>query len=82
VRDILGEVKQYKIALPENIKAQAQKATEVLDDTKIDVGHKLKVALPIIPGILSYETELSLKGGGNLDKAIQKLLARGQKKLN
>jgi hypothetical protein len=41
--------------------------------TKLDVGHKLKVSIPIIPLILSYEGEINLKSGLNLKKAWQKL---------
>ena len=48
-------------------------ASEVVDDPKLDVGHKLKVSIPIIPLILSYEGEIDLKSGLNLKKAWQKL---------
>jgi len=43
-------------------------ASEVVDDPKLDVGHKLKVSIPIIPLILSYEGEIDLKSGLNLKK--------------
>ena len=48
-------------------------ASDVVDDPKLDVGHKLKVSIPIIPLILSYEGEIDLKSGLNLKKAWQKL---------
>lgn len=47
-------------------------ASDVVDDPKLDVGHKLKVSIPIIPLILSYEGEIDLKSGLNLKKAWQK----------
>jgi hypothetical protein len=48
-------------------------ASDVVDDPKLDVSHKLKVSIPIIPLILSYEGEIDLKSGLNLKKAWQKL---------
>jgi len=48
-------------------------ASEVVNDPKLDVGHKLKVTIPIIPLMLSYEGEIDLKSGLNLKKAWQKL---------
>jgi len=49
-------------------------ASEVVDDSKLDVGHKLKVSIPIIPLILSYEGEIDLKSGLNLKKGWHKLM--------
>ena len=42
---------------------------EVVDDPKIDVKHRLKVAVPIIPAILKYEGIIALESGVNLEKA-------------
>ena len=54
----------------------AKNLSEVVDDPKLDVNHKLKVSVPIIPLILSYETEVELKSGLNLKAAWQGLKAR------
>jgi hypothetical protein len=54
----------------------AKSLSEVVDDPKLDVTHKLKVSIPIIPLILSFETEVELKSGLNLKTAWQRLKAR------
>ncbi len=56
--------------------SEAKNLSEVVDDPKLDVTHKLKVSIPIIPLILSYETEVELKSGLNLKAAWQRLKAR------
>ena len=43
--------------------------SEVIDNPQFDVKHRLKVAIPIIPLVLQYETFLELKSGVNLEKA-------------
>lgn len=55
--------------------SEAKSLSEVVDDPKLDVTHKLKVSIPIIPLILSYETEVGLKSGLNLKGAWQRLKA-------
>jgi hypothetical protein len=77
IRDTLIEMKKAGLVQASPALArEAGKVAQALDDPKADMGHKLKVALPIIPGILSYETELSLKGGVNLKAAWQRLFRR------
>jgi len=55
---------------------EAKDLSEMVDDPKLEVSHKLKVSVPIIPLILSYETEVELKSGVNLKTAWQRLKAR------
>jgi hypothetical protein len=55
---------------------EAKNLSEVVEDPKLDVNHKLKVSVPIIPLILTYETEVELKSGLNLKAAWQRLKAR------
>ncbi|MGB3458438.1 MAG: hypothetical protein WBB08_03915 [Halobacteriota archaeon] len=55
---------------------EAKNMSEVVEDSKLDLNHKLKVSVPIIPLILSYETEVELKSGLNLKAAWQRLKAR------
>jgi hypothetical protein len=55
---------------------EAKNLSDVVDDPKLDVTHKLKVSIPIIPLILSYETEVELKSGLNLKAAWQRLKVR------
>jgi hypothetical protein len=47
--------------------------SKLIDDPKIDSVHKLKVSIPIIPLILSYEGEVGLKCGINLKNAWKSL---------
>jgi hypothetical protein len=56
--------------------SEAKRLSEMVDDPKLDVNHKLKVSIPIIPLILSFETEVELKSGLNLKAAWQRLKAR------
>ena len=56
--------------------SEAKNLSELIDDPKLDVNHKLKFSIPIIPLILSYETEVELKSGLNLKAAWQGLKAR------
>jgi hypothetical protein len=55
---------------------EAKSLSEVVDDPKLDVTHKLKVSIPIIPLILTYETEVELKSELNLKAAWQRLKVR------
>ena len=56
--------------------SEAKALSEMVDDPKLDVNHRLKVSVPIIPLILSYETEVELKSGLPLKAAWQGLKAR------
>jgi hypothetical protein len=77
IRDTLIEMKKAGLVQTSaTLTLEAGKIAQALDDPKADMGHKLKVALPIIPGILSYETELALKGGVNLRAAWQRLVRK------
>lgn len=53
-------------------------ARQVLDDPKVEWKHKLKVTVPMIPGILSYEGELGLNNAMNLRKMWEALSARAR----
>jgi len=47
--------------------------SKVFDDPKLDYAHKLKVSVPIIPLILSYEGEIGLGSALNLKNAWNRL---------
>lgn len=51
---------------------------KALDDPKLDLAHKLKLSVPIIPFILTYEGQVELKGGLNLNSVWQALKAKAQ----
>lgn len=80
VHTVLGEIKQRNLTLPDaSLDKEIKQVATLIEDTKADVGHKVKVTLPLIPGILSYETEMQLKGGLNLQNAWRKLMIRIRK---
>ena len=47
-----------------------------LSDTSLDVKHKVKLAIPIIPMVLDYEVEIELGSGFNLGEVWYSLKKR------
>jgi hypothetical protein len=76
VQQALLEIKQKGGEYDSQLVSEAKKLSEVVDDPKLEVNHKLKVSVPIIPLILSYETEVELKSGLPLKAAWEGLKAR------
>ena len=77
IQQALLEIRQTEIGLYDSqLVSGAKDLSEMVDDPKLDVTHKLKVSVPIIPLILSYETEFELKSRLNLKAAWQRLKAR------
>ena len=75
IRDTINEIRQQGAFISDsNLNSKIEKISDVVDSPKLDVSHKLKVTVPIIPLILSYEGELGLKSGINLESAWKKLL--------
>ena len=77
VQQSLSEIKQNKTGMYDSqVVSESKNLSEIVDDPKLDVSHKLKVSVPIIPLILTYETEVGLKSGLNLKAAWEGLTAR------
>jgi len=77
VRDSLNEIRHRETFLLDfPLTSEIENLSDVVDAPKLDVSHKLKVTIPIIPFILSYEGEMDLKSGMNLESAWEKLLKR------
>ncbi len=57
----------------QQITEAARQVAEIADDPGLDVKHKLKLTIPIVPLLLNYEGELELSSGLNLRKAWQSL---------
>ncbi len=72
VQDALAMLRQSGAQLPR----QAQRFQEVVDAPHLDVQHKFKVAIPIIPGLLAYEGEIGLGSGADLEAAWHRLVER------
>jgi hypothetical protein len=78
VQHTLSEIQQQGVALPDSIltSEEFEHLSEVVDAPKLDVKHKLKVTVPIIPYFLSYEGEVELKSGLDLEGAWKRLVGR------
>ena len=75
----LSEIRQRGAALPDPaLASEIESLSEVFDAPKLDAKHKLKITVPIIPFLLSYEGEVELKSGLNLEAAWKRLVARVQ----
>jgi len=81
LQQALAELRERKITGTEPALSSAvQRASEAVAAPTLDVKHKLKIAAPIIPMILSYEGEVELKSGLNLEAAWQRLIAKARGK--
>jgi DNA mismatch repair ATPase MutS len=75
VRQVLSELQHGALGSNMRLTENAEHVSKVLDDPKVDLSHKLKVTLPIIPLLLSYEGEVAMKSGMNLRSALDNLKA-------
>lgn len=71
----LEHLQQRGLALPGQ-----QEVAEVIKAPELDIKHKLKVTLPIIPTVLEYEAEMELGSGIDLEAAWERLVTRGRRK--
>jgi septal ring factor EnvC (AmiA/AmiB activator) len=77
IQQALSEIKQNEVGYYDSqLVSEAKSLSDVVEDPKLDVTHKLKVSIPLIPLILTYETEVELKSGLNLKAAWQRLKVR------
>ena len=77
VKDTLNEIRQKETFLSDShLTSEIGNLSAVVDAPKLDASHKLKITIPIIPFILSYEGEMALKSGMNLESAWQRLLSK------
>jgi len=77
VQQSLSEIKQNEAGYYDSqLVRDIESLSDAVDDPRLDVSHKLKVSVPIIPLILSYEGEVGLKSGLNLKAAWEGLTAR------
>jgi len=74
MQQTLSEIQQQNVALHENLKLDVKSLRKVIDDPKREVADKLKLTIPIIPQILSYERVVELKSGMNLCAAWRALV--------
>jgi hypothetical protein len=75
LQSVLQEVKLNQSAGPQIIQ-ETEEVLKVMEDPTLSTSHKLKLSIPLIPLILSYEGEVELKGGMNLTSALKRLKAK------
>ena len=80
MQQALSEIKQQNVDLHETLKHDVELSRKVIDDPELGVADKLKLTIPIIPRILSYERVIELKSGVNLSAAWQALVNRARKR--
>lgn len=74
IQQALSETKRHPMDYADlQLANDAMTLSKLIDDPKIDSAHKLKVSIPIIPLILSYEGEVGLNVGMNLKEAWKHL---------
>ena len=77
VQHALSEIRQQGSVFPDaTLASEVERLSEVVTAPKLDAKHKLKVTVPIIPVILSYEGEVELKSGLNLEEVWKRLVTR------
>jgi hypothetical protein len=75
VKQTLVEIARRHDSIDGTLVAQARQAEEVIDAPRFSVTDRLKVTIPLIPFLLSYEGELDLESGANLEDAWKRLVA-------
>jgi hypothetical protein len=72
MQQMLAALEQRISALPSSQTALA----EIIKASELDIKHKLKISLPIIPLLVNYEGELGMESGFNLKSVWEDLIAK------
>lgn len=75
VQQALAELRQRGTALPEHAELE-----ETISAPHLDVRHKLKFSIPIVPLLLEYEGEVELGSGVNLESVWNRLADKFRRK--
>jgi hypothetical protein len=70
---VLEEIRLRQAEMPAQLVDQSEQAADIIGEPGLDIAHKLKVCIPIIPMLLAYEGEISLSQKANLEAAWQRL---------
>lgn len=73
---LLSALSQAAKEAPEALPAKLSQVEKALAAPTLDLRHKLKLVVPIIPWLITYEGELDLGSGIDLEATWQALLAR------
>ena len=77
VEQTLDQVKANKDQLAELV-PYAQQAEEILKDPQFDVEHQIKLSIPIIPLLCSYEGTAKLASGANIRRMFEAMVQKCQ----
>jgi hypothetical protein len=81
VSKALAEITEQKsISVAPQIASTVRAVAEKIDAPDLNVAHRLKLSIPIIPLLLSYEGQFDLSSGINLGRAWRALLEKRQQK--
>lgn len=69
----IAALEQQAAAANKPLPPALEKAARVVEDPKLEFKHRLKVAIPLIPGILTYERELGFNVNLNVQAAYDRL---------
>jgi hypothetical protein len=76
-RDTLKEIRRREAILADrDLTDKLGSVSEAIEAPRLDAKNKLKVTVPIIPLLLSYEGEIELGCGMNLEAAWQRLITK------
>jgi hypothetical protein len=75
VQEVLAKLHQMNKSVPSQ-----DKVIEAINEPTLDIKHKLKVTVPIVPLLLGYEGEIELGSKLNLETAWKQLLSRAQQR--
>lgn len=76
VKIALKEVSTTQLIKDESQSKRLQVISQAIDDPKLEIKHRLKLSVPIIPFLLSYEGETSLNNSVNLQAAWDWLIQK------
>lgn len=76
--ELLAAIRDLKASAAGNsaLSAVVDKLPSAFEDTRLDISHKLKLTLPIIPLLLAYEGEVDWNSSMNISTLIKKMLAK------
>jgi hypothetical protein len=76
VEELIQAVKRIEAAVPTDLQSRVSVAEAVIEATHLDVKHRLRVTIPIIPLVVSYMSELELKGGLSVSALWENIVKR------
>lgn len=80
-KEVVAEAVRRRRSLPDaSLRREVSNLRNAVNDPNLDVRHKIKLSVPIIPLLLSYNVEFELKSGLNLTRAWDWFVKASRKK--